>query len=114
MMKKYKNYFYLVLISFFLFSCTSVKDGLTLKKKENSQQFLIETKKPLVMPPDFDDLPQPGNLETETDNQEAKNDNSNLDLETILENSNKSKKNTSENEISLEIQKKINKELQKN
>ena len=51
MIKKFKIIFYLSLFSIFLNSCGSVKDGLTLKKKDNSEQFLIEKKKPLIMPP---------------------------------------------------------------
>ena len=66
-MKKYKSLFFVTLVSLFLLSCQSVQDGLTLKKKENTEQFLIEKKKPLIMPPDFDDLPQPGNLDLENE-----------------------------------------------
>ena len=36
-MKKYKNLIFVTLVGLFLFSCTSVKDGLTLKKKENTE-----------------------------------------------------------------------------
>ena len=43
----------------FLSSCGSVKDGLTLKKKSNADEFLVEKKNPLVLPPDFDKLPIP-------------------------------------------------------
>ena len=50
-MKKYKSLFFVTLVSLFLLSCQSVQDGLTLKKKENTEQFLIEKKKPLIMPP---------------------------------------------------------------
>ena len=45
MMKNCKILFYLSLLSIILSSCGSVKDGLTLKKKESSEQFLIEKKK---------------------------------------------------------------------
>ena len=110
-MKKYKNLFFVTLISLFLFSCTSVKDGLTLKKKENTEQFLIEKKKPLIMPPDFDDLPQPGNLGVE--NKKVENENNELDLDSLIESSNKSNGENINDEISSEIQKKIDKKLQK-
>ena len=43
----------------FLSSCGSVKDGLTLKKKSNADEFLVEKKNPLVLPPDFNKLPIP-------------------------------------------------------
>ena len=29
------------------------------KKVENSDEFLVEKKNPLIMPPDFQDLPEP-------------------------------------------------------
>ena len=110
-MKKYKNLFFVTLISLFFFSCTSVKDGLTLKKKENTEQFLIEKKKPLIMPPDFDDLPQPGNLDLE--NEKAENENDEINLDSLIQSSNKSNGENIDAEISSEIQKKIDKKLQK-
>ena len=108
-MKKYKNLFFVTLVSLFLFSCTSVQEGLTLKKKENTEQFLIEKKKPLIMPPDFDDLPQPDSLDLE--NEKAENDE--LNLESLIQGSNKSNGENINDEISSEIQKKIDKKLQK-
>ena len=111
MMKKYKSLFFVTLVSLFLLSCQSVQDGLTLKKKENTEQFLIEKKKPLIMPPDFDDLPQPGNLGVE--NKKVENENNELDLDSLIESSNKSNGENINDEISSEIQKKIDKKLQK-
>ena len=110
-MKKYKNLFFVTLVGLFLFSCTSVKDGLTLKKKENTEQFLIEKKKPLIMPPDFDDLPQPGNLDLE--NEKAENENDETNLDSLIQSSKKSNGENINDEISSEIQKKIDKKLQK-
>ena len=43
----------------FLYSCQTVKDGLTGKKQENSDEFLVEKKNPLTKPPDIDELPVP-------------------------------------------------------
>ena len=40
-------------------SCQSVKNALSGVKKENSDEFLVQKKNPLVLPPDFTDLPQP-------------------------------------------------------
>ncbi len=48
-----------------LSSCTSVKNALTGKKSENSDEFLINKKNPLVMPPDYDDLPEPKDAKIE-------------------------------------------------
>ena len=38
------NFFLLVLISSFMLSCQSIKDGLTGKKSENSDEFLVQKK----------------------------------------------------------------------
>ena len=65
-----------LLFAFVLTSCQSVKDGLSGRKSENSDEFLVQKKNPLVMPPDFEKLPQPedkdaisksSQLEEETD-----------------------------------------------
>ena len=55
-----KNFFLTTAIVLILTSCQSVKDGLTGKKKNNSDEFLIEKKNPLVQPPVFGKLPTPG------------------------------------------------------
>ena len=55
----YKINFYLIIISIFLTSCQSIKDGLSGRKSENSDEFLVKKKNPLVMPPKFMELPKP-------------------------------------------------------
>ena len=44
---------------FFLASCQSTKDAFTLKKKSSTDEFLVEKKNPLVLPPDYGKLPIP-------------------------------------------------------
>ena len=51
--------FYLIIFSIFLTSCQSIKDGLSGRKSENSDEFLVKKKNPLVMPPKFMELPEP-------------------------------------------------------
>ena len=66
-MKLFK--FYIVLsIVIFLSSCGAVKKGFINEKKDNSDEFLVEKKSPLVMPPDYNELPIPKeeNVEKET------------------------------------------------
>ena len=48
------------LILLFLNSCSSVAEGLGGSKKKGSDAFLVEKKSPLVLPPTFGDLPEPG------------------------------------------------------
>ncbi len=54
----HKNFF-LIFSLFILCSCQNVKDALTGKKYENSDEFLVIKKNPLVLPPNFNDLPAP-------------------------------------------------------
>jgi len=49
----------LLLLLVLLTSCQAVKDGLTGKKNDNSDEFLVKKKNPLELPPDFDQLPIP-------------------------------------------------------
>tara|TARA_B100000900_G_scaffold101075_1_gene83696 strand:- start:200 stop:499 length:300 start_codon:yes stop_codon:yes gene_type:complete len=48
-------------IFFILLSCSTVREGFQNNKKNNSDEFLVEKKSPLVMPPDFNKLPIPRN-----------------------------------------------------
>ena len=66
-MKLFK--FYIVLsIVIFLSACGTIKKGFVNEKKDNSDEFLVEKKSPLVMPPDYNELPIPKeeNVEKET------------------------------------------------
>ena len=51
--------FFLIILLFTLSSCQGVKDALSGKKYENSDEFLVIKKNPLVLPPNFNDLPTP-------------------------------------------------------
>ena len=53
-----KNYFFII-IFFLLCSCQNVKNALSGKKYENSDEFLVIKKNPLVLPPNFNDLRTP-------------------------------------------------------
>ena len=57
--------FFLLNIIIFLTSCGVVKEGFSNNKKNNSDEFLVEKKSPLIMPPDFDKLPIPNDKENE-------------------------------------------------
>tara|TARA_Y100000748_G_scaffold287501_1_gene271627 strand:+ start:229 stop:558 length:330 start_codon:yes stop_codon:yes gene_type:complete len=70
---KFKKIIILLSSLFFLISCTGAKDALQGKKRsENSDEFLVEKKNPLTVPPDIDELPVPLDQEEEgeTENQE--------------------------------------------
>jgi len=42
----------------------SIKRGLTGEKKLSTDEFMIEKKDPLIMPPDYENLPTPEDRET--------------------------------------------------
>jgi len=60
-----KNYFFIIVL-FLLCSCQNVKDALSGKKYENSDEFLVIKKNPLVLPPNFNDLPTPKDVAKST------------------------------------------------
>ena len=70
-------------VSLFLFSCSGGLEGFKLKRKSTSgDEFLIEKKDPLVLPPDFSKLPNPEEDIQEKESQFEivfKNDNSEND-----------------------------------
>jgi len=60
-MNKFFKIFELLFLLLFLYSCGSVGEALQGKKRsDQGDEFLIDKKNPLAMPPDFDKLPKPG------------------------------------------------------
>ena len=67
----------------FLHSCSGVKDVLEGKKRsENSDEFLVQKKNPLILPPNYGELPVPS---TRLEQQEIINQEDSLDVKKILE-----------------------------
>ena len=65
----YKKIIYILFIIFFVAACNtldSVKKGLTGEKENLTDEFFIKKKDPLIIPPDFENLPTPDELLTET------------------------------------------------
>ena len=52
--------FFLLSLFLFLSSCGTVRDAFSNQKKNSSDEFLVEKKSPLVLPPDYNELPVPG------------------------------------------------------
>ena len=60
-MNKFFKIYKLLFLLLFLYSCGSVGEALQGKKRsDQGDEFLIDKKNPLTMPPDFDKLPKPG------------------------------------------------------
>jgi hypothetical protein len=55
----------------FIYSCGAAREGFTNQKKENKDEFLVEKKSPLMMPPDYDELPLPNSEVGDTQNSET-------------------------------------------
>ena len=56
------NILLIPLISILIFnSCATVKEGFRSQKKNSTDEFLVEKKSPLIMPPEFNELPIPEN-----------------------------------------------------
>ena len=58
-----KKITYMLVLIFFVTSCggtlDSVKRGLTGAKKNTAEEFLVKKKDPLILPPDYENLPTP-------------------------------------------------------
>tara|TARA_A100001011_G_scaffold167458_1_gene176258 strand:- start:483 stop:806 length:324 start_codon:yes stop_codon:yes gene_type:complete len=93
MKKIFKISIYLSVILIGMSGCQSLKDGLEGNKKSKSaEEFLINKKSPLVMPPDYSKLPLP---EINSNQNEKSQD---FDLKKVLEkNSNNQKSKTQTN-----------------
>ena len=66
--------FLLITLLFILSSCEGVKNALSGKKFENSDEFLVIKKNPLVLPPNFNDLPTPKEVADTTQIEDIENE----------------------------------------
>ncbi len=99
-MKKIFKLTTIIILILALNSCGTISEGFSSQKKNSIDEFLVEKKSPLVMPPDFNKLPLPqqSNQVTEneenkdiksllTDNKDSDLDNQNTNQNTNFENS---------------------------
>ena len=74
--------FFLIAIIFLLNSCQNVKDALEGKRRSKTgDEFLIEKKNPLALPPNFEDLPEPVDTIEVNETSESENED---DLQKII------------------------------
>ena len=108
-MKKTNQLIATFLILLFLNSCGTIAEGLGGSKKKGSDEFLVEKKSPLVLPPSFGELPEPGK-EPEENIISEKKDTS--DIEDIINQSSSTsaseESDDTKNSIEQSIIKKIN------
>ena len=70
-----KFYIFILLISLFLNSCGSLKEAnkiLRNEKIKTTDEFLIEKREPLVFPPNYEKIPEPGTKNKERTSEEEK------------------------------------------
>ena len=81
---KIKKIIQIIILSLLLYSCgTGIKDAFQGKKRsENSDEFLVQKKNPLILPPNFDELPVPS---SRLEQQDIINQEYSLDVKKILE-----------------------------
>ena len=53
-----------------LYGCGTIKEGFQNQKKNSSDEFLVEKKSPLVLPPEYNELPIPNENKITDKNQE--------------------------------------------
>ena len=112
-----KNIRFLILSFIFfvlLSSCGVIRDGFSLQKKDNTDEFLVKKKNPLKLPPNFEELPVPKSDKDSGDNQkdqeikslltssENNSDVSDENVENSDQNIDKDLAETSESEVKIE------------
>ena len=94
---------------FIVSACGTLSEGMTgSKRSKTADEFLVHKKKPLVMPPDFEDMPLPKPRQKT----EIQGDNNDIeDLLNIKKQNDQNEISQNQNDVSLEnsILKKINK-----
>ena len=69
MIKKINLLLLIILSTILLSNCSSVQKAFDPQNKNTSEEFLIEKKSPLSMPPSFEELPVPSNEKVDKENQ---------------------------------------------
>ena len=91
-----KNILLIIVLTVFISSCQSIKKTLSGGKQKSSDEFLVKKKNPLILPPNFDELPKP-----QITNTENKTEDKSINFSNVLKKS-KTKKIIKKNDNSLE------------
>ena len=97
----------LLFFLFFLYSCGMGEALQGKKRSDQGDEFLIDKKNPLAMPPDFDKLPKPGEASVKS-TKDIESDQSNIEY--LLKNS-ESEEDASSSEQSTSIESSILKKI---
>ena len=103
-----KIFIYISFFGFILTSCSTVQKAFDPERKNSSDEFLVEKKSPLSMPPDYNELPIPKSKNTEE--KEAA-----TSLESLINiNNNDTNQNNQETETDKSLEKSILDKIIKN
>ena len=69
MIKNIKSLFLIIISTILISSCGSVQKAFDPQNKNNSEEFLVEKKSPLSMPPSFEELPIPSSEKIDKESQ---------------------------------------------
>ena len=98
----------LLLATIFIFSsCSGIQEASKVMRNEKiktTDEFLVKKKDPLVLPPDYDKIPEPGSLEKSSDTKQEDKIKEILKAP-IKENVNQSKSSSIEDKILKNIRK---------
>jgi len=108
-MKKIKIYTLTILFFLILQSCGTVKESFSSQKKNSSDEFFVEKKSPLVMPPDFDELPLPISKSNEDQLQENSNN-----MKFLFSSNEETTPSTEKNETNQNLERTILKKIKNN
>ena len=100
-----KNINFLLIILITLVSCGSVEEAgkvLRNEKIKTTDEFLVKKRKPLVLPPDYNEIPEPG---TKTENKINENEKIKKMLKSIEKNNIKNNSSSTEQSILNKIRK---------
>ena len=126
-MKINKLYIIALTFLFIVSACAKLSEGMTgSKRSKSSDEFFVHKKKPLVLPPDFNDMPMPKptqkkqtqdndienllGIKNQTQTQ-TQNDN---DIEDLLRTKKNTNNNTSQSESDKSLENSILKKFNKN
>ena len=94
-----------LLIPVLLSACQSAKEAFTLQKKPSSDEFLVEKKSPLTLPPEYGKLPTPENIKPNSNEVNESNIDQSLNVDILK--SNETIKNSEPTSIENSVLKKI-------
>ena len=69
MIKKIKSSLFIIFCTILVSSCSSVQKAFDPQNKNTSEEFLVEKKSPLSIPPSFEELPVPSNEKVNKESQ---------------------------------------------